>query len=224
MRCETLSPTRAAGPATRLARICFRLAISFSPLPLRQSRKFRSRRDYSLSQTANRYGNVCNTLFRDGRQYWVVDTNLHFQYREPAASDALLLLSEMPVALKVDSIILRTTRVTNKLPLPQAFRGKEKNWYVGLAVIDDQVIPVVNPASLLSQETLHELLAGPLTAKLQTAEGARMNVAHNSFVLFPLGAKRFALPSEQISELARPDTVHQFPSNTSGKRSSAASR
>jgi chemotaxis signal transduction protein len=35
-----------------------------------------------------------------------------------------------------------------------------------------------------------------------------------SFVLFPLGRKRFALPAERVSELARPDVVHSFPSNT----------
>jgi two-component system chemotaxis response regulator CheV len=42
-----------------------------------------------------------------------------------------------------------------------------------------------------------------------------MNAAStNSFVLFPLGRKRFALPAGTVSELARPDTVHAFPSNT----------
>jgi chemotaxis signal transduction protein len=35
-----------------------------------------------------------------------------------------------------------------------------------------------------------------------------------SFVLFPLGRKRFALPADRVSELARPDTIHTFPSNT----------
>lgn len=35
-----------------------------------------------------------------------------------------------------------------------------------------------------------------------------------SFVLFPLGRKRFALPAEQVNELARPDVIHTFPSNT----------
>ena len=35
-----------------------------------------------------------------------------------------------------------------------------------------------------------------------------------SFVLFPLGAKRFALPAECVTELARMDTLHEFPSTT----------
>jgi chemotaxis signal transduction protein len=42
-----------------------------------------------------------------------------------------------------------------------------------------------------------------------------MNLASpESFVLFPLGRKRFALPAERVSELARPDVIHSFPSNT----------
>lgn len=35
-----------------------------------------------------------------------------------------------------------------------------------------------------------------------------------SFVLFPLGEKRFALPAETVSELARPDRLQSFPHTT----------
>lgn len=41
-----------------------------------------------------------------------------------------------------------------------------------------------------------------------------MNATANSFVLFPLGKKRFALPAERVTELARMDVVHEFPNNT----------
>ena len=34
------------------------------------------------------------------------------------------------------------------------------------------------------------------------------------FVLFPVGKKRFALPAEQVTELARPDTLQVFPHTT----------
>jgi chemotaxis signal transduction protein len=34
------------------------------------------------------------------------------------------------------------------------------------------------------------------------------------FVLFPLGKKRFALPAENVIELARPDVLHRFPHTT----------
>jgi chemotaxis signal transduction protein len=32
-----------------------------------------------------------------------------------------------------------------------------------------------------------------------------------SYVLFPLGEKRFALPAESVTELARPDSLQTFP-------------
>jgi chemotaxis signal transduction protein len=35
-----------------------------------------------------------------------------------------------------------------------------------------------------------------------------------SFVLFPLGEKRFALPAETVTELARPDRLQTFPHTT----------
>ena len=35
-----------------------------------------------------------------------------------------------------------------------------------------------------------------------------------SYVLFPLGEKRFALPAEIVTELARPDSVQTFPHRT----------
>ena len=41
-----------------------------------------------------------------------------------------------------------------------------------------------------------------------------MTATSTSFVLFPLGKKRFALPAERVTELARMDRVHEFPSTT----------
>ena len=38
--------------------------------------------------------------------------------------------------------------------------------------------------------------------------------AKTSFVLFPLGQKRFALPAHRVTELARMDRVHEFPGTT----------
>jgi chemotaxis signal transduction protein len=38
--------------------------------------------------------------------------------------------------------------------------------------------------------------------------------AKQSFVLFPLGSKRFALPADTVTELARPDNLQQFPHRT----------
>ena len=35
-----------------------------------------------------------------------------------------------------------------------------------------------------------------------------------SFVLFPIGKKRFALPAEEVAELAKPDLLQVFPHTT----------
>jgi len=35
-----------------------------------------------------------------------------------------------------------------------------------------------------------------------------------AFVLFPLGRKRFALPAEKVTELAKPDRLQMFPQRT----------
>lgn len=40
------------------------------------------------------------------------------------------------------------------------------------------------------------------------------NFGANSFVLFPLGKKRFALPADRVTELARPDRLQHFPHTT----------
>ena len=41
-----------------------------------------------------------------------------------------------------------------------------------------------------------------------------MRASDSSFVLFPLGRKRFAFSAEHVTELARMDVIHEFPSNT----------
>jgi chemotaxis signal transduction protein len=41
-----------------------------------------------------------------------------------------------------------------------------------------------------------------------------MSLPQSKFVLFPLGKKRFALPAEQVTELARPDHLQSFPHST----------
>jgi chemotaxis signal transduction protein len=49
-----------------------------------------------------------------------------------------------------------------------------------------------------------------MTAMAQSDRGP----ARQSFVLFPLGRKRFALPSHTVAELARPDRLQTFPHTT----------
>jgi len=102
-------------------------------------------------------GKVRHSLIRDGRRYWVVDANFHFGLL-PTHSDRVLLLTDSPVAVKVDAIE-RMTEILRVLPLPNAFQNDERHWYLGLALIDGKVIPVVNPNSFLSHFDLNALEA-----------------------------------------------------------------
>ncbi|HWR13220.1 MAG TPA: chemotaxis protein CheW [Terriglobales bacterium] len=109
----------------------------------------------SLGTAGRRFGKVHHTVERDGRKYWVVDANIHFGLL-PTHSSRVLLLAEYPVAVKVDGID-RMTEIARVLPLPQAFKGDECSWYLGLTLIEGQVIPVVNPAAFLSNFELGAL-------------------------------------------------------------------
>lgn len=97
---------------------------------------------------STQFSKVHHTLTREGRRYWVVDANIHFQMM-PTRSTRVLLMNNGPVAVKVDGIV-RMTEIAKVLPLPQSFQGDERNWYQGLTLVDGVVVPLVNPATLLS--------------------------------------------------------------------------
>ncbi len=101
-----------------------------------------------IGEQPRQFGKVRHTITREGRRYWVVDGNVHFAMM-PTHNTRVLLLDDIPVALKVDGIV-RMTEIGRVLPLPHAFHGEERNWYRGLALLDETVVPVVNPSALLS--------------------------------------------------------------------------
>lgn len=84
------------------------------------------------------------------RTCYVVNAGAHFEL--PVTRPTLvLILRRMRIAVLVDRID-RMTEIPAVYPLPQAFTGKERRWYRGLAYIDDSVIPVVEPSGFLSSE------------------------------------------------------------------------
>jgi chemotaxis signal transduction protein len=99
-------------------------------------------------------GTVRHTLVRNGRKYFVVDATAHFQML-PARATRLLVLRDAAVAVLVGDIDRMTELGEAIHVLPRAFRGAERNWYRGLAVLEYggvvQVVPVVNPESLLGK-------------------------------------------------------------------------
>jgi chemotaxis signal transduction protein len=93
---------------------------------------------------------VRHVLRRTDRTLYVVNSALHFGLR---------------AALLVDGIEKMTT-MTRLQALPPAFCNEERLWYRGLTVLDQNVIPVVNPLGFLTNEELLQLdaIANPVAA------------------------------------------------------------
>jgi len=77
-----------------------------------------------------------DTTVIDTREFFHADTSGHPKY---------LVLHAAPVALAVDSVS-RIAEVDEIIPLPRAFTGQERRWYRGLAMINGEVVPVLNAA------------------------------------------------------------------------------
>ena len=122
-------------------------------------------------------GKVHHVLRRGERNLFVVNAALHFGL--PASHAALIfLLRKTRVALLIDGIEKMST-MTRLQALPAAFSHEERQWYRGLTVLDQNVIPVVNPTGFLTHEELQLLDAatgGPAGSETIAAEGAELNV------------------------------------------------
>ena len=95
---------------------------------------------------------VRHAIRRTDRNLYVVNASLHFGLR-PTPAALIFLLRKAPVALLVDGIEKMTT-MTRLQALPGAFCREERAWYRGLTVLDQNVIPVVNPMGFLTTEEL----------------------------------------------------------------------
>ena len=80
----------------------------------------------------------------------------------------VFLLRRGRAALLVDSIE-KMAAITRLQAVPQAFCHEERNWYRGLTVLEDNVVPVVNPEGLLSPEEL-ALLDATLASEIGAGE------------------------------------------------------
>jgi len=91
---------------------------------------------------------VRHAIRRGERNLYVVNSALHFGLR-PSPAALIFLLRNSRVALLVDGIEKMTT-MTRLQALPGAFCHEERAWYRGLTVLDQNVIPVVNPEGFLT--------------------------------------------------------------------------
>lgn len=89
------------------------------------------------------------TLQRNGVTFFVVNVARHFGLAS-AKPGRVLVLRHTAAAILVDSTD-RMMEISVLRSLPMAFTGEEKNWYRGLTILNEEVLPVVNPAAFLSK-------------------------------------------------------------------------
>jgi len=102
-----------------------------------------------LQRFSSGAGKVEFTLERNGATYFVVNAARHLLL-EPEKPTRLLILRHSPAAVLVDSTD-RMTQLSVLHALPLAFHSDERRWYRGLAVLNGEVIPVVNHDAFLSK-------------------------------------------------------------------------
>jgi chemotaxis signal transduction protein len=100
-------------------------------------------------------GKVRHMLQRGDRTIYIVNVALHFGLRlSPAA--LIFLLRKSRVALLLDGIEKMAT-MTRLQALPVAFCNEERQWYRGLTVLEQNVLPIVNPAGFLTEDEFTQL-------------------------------------------------------------------
>ena len=105
--------------------------------------------DFTLGGISARVDKLRHTLERGGTTYFVVDAARHFHLAQSAPA-RVLILRNSPTAVLVDATD-RMMDIFALHALPRAFTGDERVWYRGLAVVNGEVVPVVNPGAFLSE-------------------------------------------------------------------------
>lgn len=114
---------------------------------------------------------VRHVIERGHQTYYVVNGCAHFGLPITRPSLALIL-RHARVAVLVDGIE-RMTDIPAVYPLPLAFSGEERQWYRGLAYIEDRIVPVLQPGGFLTPQQTESLdRAAPRFESLKGAEGA----------------------------------------------------
>jgi chemotaxis signal transduction protein len=115
-------------------------------------------------------GKVRHAIRRGDRNLYVVNAAIHFGLR-PSPAALIFLIRKSRVALLIDGIEKMTT-MSRLQALPGAFCHEERVWYRGLTVLDQNVIPVVNPLGFLTAEEISLLDAATLPQSLPESNSA----------------------------------------------------
>jgi chemotaxis signal transduction protein len=98
---------------------------------------------------------VRHTIERSGTTQYVVSVGTFFGLPRSRPS-LVLVLRGVRCALLVDRIE-RMDALSAIYALPRAFQGTERRWYLGLALFEDGVVPMLNPQGILTREHLERL-------------------------------------------------------------------
>jgi len=98
---------------------------------------------------------VKHTIERGGSAHYVMGVGAFFGLARTRPS-LVLLLRGVRCGLLVDRIE-RMDALSQIYALPQAFQGDERRWYLGLALFEDGVVPMLNPRGLLTAEQIEKL-------------------------------------------------------------------
>jgi chemotaxis signal transduction protein len=117
---------------------------------------------------------VRHALRRSDRNVYVVNAAIHFGLK-PSPASLIFILRNSRVALLLDGIE-KMTSMTRLQALPLSYCQEERSWYRGLTVLEQNVVPVVNPLGFLSAEEFQlldlisgdSLKAAPIVTNLET--------------------------------------------------------
>jgi len=113
---------------------------------------------FTLGGISTQIAKLKYTLERNGSTYFVVDAAQHFQL--PASNvSRVMVLRNMPTGVLVDSTD-RIMEISTLYALPPVFTHEERGWYRGLAVVNGQVVPIVNHSAFLNRPELEIVRAG----------------------------------------------------------------
>ncbi|HUN95944.1 MAG TPA: chemotaxis protein CheW [Bradyrhizobium sp.] len=105
---------------------------------------------FEVPQT--RVGKVRHAFKRGDRTIYIVNGALHFGLPLSSAS-LVFMLRRTRTALLIDGIE-RMSTMSSLQGLSNAFHHDERSWYRGLTVLDQAVVPVINPDGFLTHEEL----------------------------------------------------------------------
>jgi chemotaxis signal transduction protein len=134
----------------------FKLAIAAGAV--KEIRGMEGLHPFTLGGISAQIAKLKYTLERNGTTYFVVDAAQHFQLPVSHPS-RVMVLRNMPTGVLVDSTD-RIMEISALHALPPAFTQVERGWYRGLAVVNGQVVPVVNHSAFLNRAELETLRAG----------------------------------------------------------------